>query len=471
MKVLQRLDAHRETDSTTSVLAAAVAAIALGRAIQVADGYFAPEAMVWLTVAAVASAVAVLGPAIRPVETWGYRLLLVILGIGLVTQFIQLAAETPAYYLDAAEPGEIRTFRLAMLAVGVIALVAFAGPTRARALATPLLLAAYLVAGVWIIRAAPDPQIDVYVFHRESITALSEGHNPYELLVENVYGPGRVDFGFPYPPTTLLLSAPGQLLFGDYRYAHVVAVAAAGALIAFARPSRVASGAAALFLFTPRTFFVLEEGWTEVWLVLLLAGLVTSAARKGKLVPYLAGGLAVAKQFGLFLVPAMAAIADRRSRRSLVRQALIAAGVAALVTLPFFFWNPERFIHNVITVHTRYRVDPEGLTFLGFWLRTTGTAPPQWIGAGLALLVGLAVALRGSRTPAGFAAGAALTVLVLFTFSAFARANHYYFSLGALWIAVAMAQPPSSARSRVAGARSSRPRKGTAVAGRLPDRT
>jgi uncharacterized membrane protein len=209
----------------------------------------------------------------------------------------------------------------------------------------------------------------------------------------------------------------------------------------------VASGVAALFLFTPRTFFVLEEGWTEVWLVLLLAGVVASAIRKGTLVPYLAGVLAVAKQFGLFLIPAMALLAARRSRRSLARQAMIATGLAALVTLPFFFWNPERFVHNVITVHTRYVVDADGLTYLGERLRATGTAPPQWIGAGLALLVGLAVALRGSRTAAGFARGAALTILVLFAFSAFARANHYYFSLGALWIAVGTAELPRSARS------------------------
>ena len=445
--MVQWLSAHRETDSATSVLAAAVAAIALGRAIQVADGYSAPEAMAWLVVATVASVIAGLGLVLRLGKTWAHRLLLAILGIGLVTQFAQLAAERPAYYLDAAEPDEIRTFRLAMLAVGLIALVAFAGPPRARSLATPLLLLAYLVGGIWIIQAAPDPHIDVFVFHQESITALSEGHNPYELRVEDIYGGGRLDFGLPYPPTTLLLSAPGQLLFGDYRYANLAAVAAAGALIAYTRPSRVASAAAALFLFTPRTFFVLEEGWTEVWLVLLLAGVVASATRKGKLVPYLAGLLAVAKQFGLFLIPTMAAIADRRSWRSFARQALIAAGVAGLVTLPFFLWNPERFIHNVITVHTRYVVDPDGLTYLGFWLRTHGYPPPQWIGAIVALLVGVAVALRGSRTPAGFAKGAALTVLVLFSLSAFARANHYYFSLGALWIAVAMAELPRSARS------------------------
>jgi hypothetical protein len=90
----------------------------------------------------------------------------------------------------------------------------------------------------------------------------------------------------------------------------------------------------------------------------------------------------------------------------------------------------------------RYELDADSLSFLSLWLQTTGTTPPLWIRAVPALLFAVAVPLRGSRTPAGFAAGAALIAIVIFaSLSDIAHANYYYFTLGALWVAVAVAEP------------------------------
>ncbi len=38
---------------------------------------------------------------------------------------------------------------------------------------------------------------------------------------------GRLQFGYPYPPLTLLLALPGHLL-GDFRYAQLAALTLAG---------------------------------------------------------------------------------------------------------------------------------------------------------------------------------------------------------------------------------------------------
>ena len=46
----------------------------------------------------------------------------------------------------------------------------------------------------------------------------------------------RVLYGYSYPPLLLLLALPGQILAGDLRYSHLLALTIAGALIACARP-------------------------------------------------------------------------------------------------------------------------------------------------------------------------------------------------------------------------------------------
>ena len=59
---------------------------------------------------------------------------------------------------------------------------------------------------------------------------------------------GRLQFGFPYFPLSLLLAMPGQLLTGDHRYAQLVALELAAILMAFAQPKGFGPIAAALFL-------------------------------------------------------------------------------------------------------------------------------------------------------------------------------------------------------------------------------
>ncbi len=128
----------------------------------------------------------------------------------------------------------------------------------------PLALAAYSGLGIWLTHASPDPPIDVMTVHREAITALREGRSPYGITFPNIYpdgrfhpdgmtANGRVLYGLPHPPASLLLAAPGHLLAGDIRYAELAALLATAVLMAMAGGGEVAKLAAMAFLFTPRT--------------------------------------------------------------------------------------------------------------------------------------------------------------------------------------------------------------------------
>jgi hypothetical protein len=109
------------------------------------------------------------------------------------------------------------------------------------------------------------------------------------------------------------------------------------------------------------------------------------------------------------------------------------------VTVPFFIWDPQDFVHDVFTVHATVPFREEGLTFFSLWSRLTDSVPPGWIGWLVALGMLALVLLKAPRRLTGFAAGGALVLAFFFAFSRTAFANYYYFVLGALWIAVGMA--------------------------------
>src|SRR2546430_15165073 len=94
--------------------------------------------------------------------------------------------------------------------------------------------------------------------------------------------------GPPSPPLSALLSLPGHLL-GDHRYSLIAATIVSAALMAWLRPGPLPAGAAALLLFTPRRFFVLEQGFTEPYVVLALTCVVLFARRVPKALPYEVG--------------------------------------------------------------------------------------------------------------------------------------------------------------------------------------
>jgi hypothetical protein len=345
------------------------------------------------------------------------------------------------------------------LAMAVVA-VALIGFARRRALVLSgfvLLLATFVAIGIWKIRTAPQPRIDVFVFHVEAARALADGVNPYAITFPNIYEPetwnygpgvvrdGRLQFGFPYPPLVLVFTAPAQLLLGDFRYAYLLAMVASAGMLAKLAPGRLAMLAASMFPLTPRAFYVLELGWTEPFSVMLLTATTLCAIRAPKVMPVMLGLLITSKQYlpaALALVPLLVETPGRRLQ--VIRTVVIALVVAFLVTAPLALWDLRAFWHSTVLLQFRQPYRFDALSFLAWW----GAGRQGWVGPfwPCFLMLAIMVALclwRAERGALGFVSSFALCFISFFAFNKQAFANYYYLVIGALCCAAALA----SARS------------------------
>lgn len=426
-----------------SVLAYAVAAVALGYAIQINQGSYHPQAILWLSVAIVFCVAGFLVPRFDFLERFSERPVVWFLTAGFAFQIWQLIITPANNYFPSPALYVLMSIALLLFILSVAELRL---PWRVQ---IPLLLLIHFALGVWLIRKTPDPFIDVYLFHKQSLEALLKGINPYTLTIPNIYGHtefygagvlvnGRVNVGFPYPPLSLLLALPGHLLGGDYRYSNLAAMTLAGALMAYARPGRLGLIAASVFLFTPRVFYLLELGWTEPLVILFLAATVFCACRAPKYLPLALGLLFAVKQYTVLLAPLVCLLLPAPfNMKDYLRLMGKAVLVAALLTLPMLLINAGAFIKDVVAFQLRQPFRLDSLSYTAWIARNTGFYLPTWLGFAT-LIPTTALALkRAPRTPAGFAAAAALVYLVFFAFSKQAFGNYYYFTLGALCCAVA----------------------------------
>ncbi|HYO57448.1 hypothetical protein [Archangium sp.] len=432
-----------------------VAAVTLGYAVQVANGARHPDSMGLLTATLVASLLAVVLPEPRHARLvrLAERTTLVLLGVGLVGQFVLLATASPAVYLRLGREG-LTPFLAGIAAAAVLAGAGLSGQPWLGRLRLPLLVGVHVALGTWIIRHSPQPHIDVYTFHIEAFQALGKGINPYAITMPNIYGheqfygpglvvDGRLQVGFPYPPLSLLVAGAGHLLGGDYRFANLVAMGLAALLMSTCRPGHWAQVAAMVFLFTPRTFFVLEQGWTDAYVALLVAATVWSACRAPRLLPYALGLLFAIKHYMALAAPLVVLLyPGPQPWRETARTLLKAAVVAAVVTLPFAVLDPKALYNDLMGFQLRQPFRMDALSYLSWWAARTGQQPPSWLGFAMVLpAIGLSL-WRAPRTPAGFAAAMAMTFTVFFAFSKQAFCNYYYFIIATLCSAIAAWTPP-----------------------------
>jgi hypothetical protein len=435
-------------DSPVSAFALAVAAVALGQAVQVSNGNLHPQAVLWLTVALAGCTVAVLSPHSPRIDAIGFAPALAVVGIGIAVQLVQLITVSPGMYVRLTSP---RSFILFVSGIVVASMLAGAGFSRASWLGPfriPALLLVHFLLGVWMLRATPNPYIDVYFFQRDGANALLHGVDPYAITFPDIYGNlpfygpgvavnGRLTFGFPYPPLSLLMALPGHVLTGDYRYSQLAAMTLSGALLAYSRPGPLAPLAATLFLFTPRIFFVLEQGWTEPLAMVLLAATVFVACRAPKHLAFFFGLFLAVKQYSFLTVPALALLMPRPFDWSQYARTLGKSVVVAVaITLPFFLWNIPLFIRSVLTLQFQQPFRADALSYLA-WFARGDQHWSTWL-AFVAAAAGAALTVwRGARSPSGFAAGVALTFAGFFAFNKQAFCNYYFLVIGACSLGLA----------------------------------
>jgi len=440
-------------DSGLGALIVVASLVALGHAVQLSNGSYSPEAFTWAAVAfALALAPAVL-PRIRQVDDLAVRrLLLPGFALALGYQFAVLASSSPAIYLDLGGSYALSDFQFLIAIAAVACGFALARSARRDRGLTLVVLALYAAAGWWTLHASPRPHIDVFSIHQESIAALLHGVNPYTITFPNPYhttmwfAPGaatydRLLFGYVYPAWTLLLAVPGYVLAHDYRYSFFAAVVLSAALVAYAKRTPWSLAGVALFLFTPRSFFVLEQGWTEPALLIGLALAVFGAARTNFNVLAVGVGIAAcSKQYSLIAAPAVLLLRpvfpDRRSFGIMILKAF---GVAALVTLPLVLWGPKAYWYDVfgMQLSAPYRTDALGIPVA--WQAKFGTEMPRVLQLAGPLVLATLTVLRAPRTVYGFAWAAGTLYFIFFMFRQ-GFCNYYYLVIGVFSFALATAQ-------------------------------
>ena len=449
-----------------------LAALAVGFAIQWADGEYTPGAIALIGIAIVLTGLAVgsvgnFSAFGRRLRGQNARLVVAAVLVALLLQFIVLFVAWPGQDLPRNPGLSLLPFRIALACAAVevaIALSAGSAAIRRGSLAAILLL--FLFLGGWMVHSSPNPHIDVWVFERDAGRELLYGHNPYAMTFpdiyhstfpgypQHVYGPGlvvndRCQFGFPYPPVTLLLTTLGYAIAGDPRYAQVVALAIAGLLIALSGKWRVAIAAMALLLFTPRVFFVLGRAWTEPFAVMLLAATIFCACRRSKWLPIALGLFLATKQYLILALPLTFFLLPPGWKwRDWIVLLVKSILVAAAVTLPLALWNFPAFWKSTVTVQQIAPFRWDSLSFIVWWGfhghgEQVKLANYAVLPATLASLIALLIALRRSpRSPAGFAASLAFLSLAFFAFNKQAFCNYYFFVIGAICCAIAASSTP-----------------------------
>jgi hypothetical protein len=441
-------------DSLITTVGCLLTAVTLGWALQRSNGTLDAVALNRLTATLVFAAVAVLAPRVARSERPLALALPPFLVLALGFQFAQFLLKAPAGFLQLDEEG-MTTFHQLLALAAVTAGACVGERSWLRHVFLAVLLWSHLKLGSWVLAHTQDPFIDVHVFQRDSLAALLNGRNPYAIDFPNLYGDGtpfygpgltaggRVLFGYIYPPINLLLALPGHVLAGDHRYSHLVAMTLTGALLAYARPGILGNVCAAIYLFTPRSFYVLERGWTEPFVVLLLAATVFCACQLPRALPYLFGLFISAKQY-LFLVVPLYALLLPRPLPPLGRiagLALRAAAIPVALTAAFALWNPRGFYHSVVELQFHQPFRKDALSYSAWMVKQGGEALPVWVGFALAVVMVVLVLWRAPRTPAGLAAGVGLTMVAFFSVNKQAFCNYYYLVLGAFACGAAVSFP------------------------------
>jgi hypothetical protein len=440
-------------DSWTRTTVLALLLVVLGQLLLASDGHYTPEAVRWLLLASGLGLLALAAPPFAALEKLGLCIPVGILLAGVALQFSQVLTHPPGMYLRPVN-GWLPFLASVGTAAVLAGSLAFAGPRWTR-VGTAFVAVCFLAAGLWVLRASPHPVIDVFVFQQQSSEALLHGRNPYTLTFPNIYGHTQfygseltdgktLFFGFPYPPLSLFFAATG-----DHRTAQLVAFVVAAACLVAIRPDRLGALAAAVFLFTPRGLFVLEQGWTEPFGVALLGLVLVAAVRVPRLLWLALGALFAWKQYTVVLVPLTVLLLPRPfSWKAWARLAVPALLVALAVSLPLALWNVRGFFRSVVWLQTVQPFRADALSFPSALVAMGYTPPP--VVPTLLILTALAIAVAlfwAPRTPQGFALAVTLVLGVFFAFNKQSFCNYWFLVLGAAALAVASAAPKPARES------------------------
>jgi hypothetical protein len=448
-------------DSQTLAVGMMVGAWLLGFAVEVTHGTYSIPALQLLALAIGAFVLAIAAPSTEFIESLPANVTISALGLCVLTQVVAILLHNQRYVV----------VNWGTAAIGALALTQVLNVPKLRVPSIAATLIVFsVVASMAFLRNWKDPKIDVFLYQQMGAEGLLHGRNPFSLRFPNLYGqmsrmyygPGVVDandqltFGFPYPPLSLLMVLPAYVIGGDSRFADVIAVAATAGLMAAAWPSRRNGLIAALFLLTPRVFFVVERSWTEPLLALGFSVVMFCARRWRAALPYAFGLFLATKQYTVLAIPlAWLLLEQPRSFKQFAGFLAKSGLVALVITAPFFLWNPVEFYRAVVLWQLLQPMRQDALSFL-VWFHENHPRIPiaPSLTPFIAVVPAIAFVLRRCpRTPAGFAAAFTLVYVVFFAVNKQAFCNYYYLVIAtACWAAAAIPPPAASSSGSRANA-------------------
>lgn len=279
-------------------------------------------------------------------------------------------------------------------------------------------------AGYSLVVIGSRPVIDVWALLQGAGRGLAAGLNPYEMTFPAA-PVGQVDDCFTYLPGTLLLTGPGVWLGGDARWAELLALITASAVVGWQvlRRGGPRIGLAVLVAVVPGSLVVVQQSWTEPLLLVALVATAVLADRGRPLWAAAAFGLALAtKQHIALLLPLLLLWRWR------VRDLGVTVAVAAAVTVPFLLANPSRFTECTVSFFVAAPPPPSSLSL---WLHVPAWAQLPLLVIGL--VAGYLVAWRCCpRTGSGLLLAAA----VVFTTAGLVNKQTF---LNQWWLVAALA--------------------------------
>ena len=313
-------------------------------------------------------------------------------------------------------------------------------------------LLVYFAFNLLVLRFHHHSPIDVILWENDSARTLLHGGDPYGSAVTHVdinppelhlypgiAANGVVHVGFTYPPLVLLWVIPGYIA-GDVRYPFLFGVGLSAALMFYIAPNLNGLGASILLLFLPKTTYVLTYGFSDPLIVVTLALTIACALRAPRWLPIALGLFFASKQYTIVALPLSALLLPEFSWKKYLLLLTRAGAVVAVLLLPFLLWDPSGLWFGLVGFHLAVPMRTDALTLSALLVTHGFRTVPGWLVV-LAIASASWFALKyASRTPAGFAVSVALVSLVTFVFSKQAFCGYYFYCAGALCLGLATAE-------------------------------
>ena len=233
--------------------------------------------------------------------------------------------------------------------IAMVFLVQYLGISILRNFTLPLIIVSYIMLSVWTITNSPQPHVDAFIQQKEAPLKLLQGINPYNTHYTKVYLNVDPNY-FGYLPFSFIYHVPFVLLFSDPRYSIAVSNLISAFVIykLFSMKKRKDDSFVfiALFLFLPRSFYVLEHMYLDpiIFSFFLLFFYYYMRKNYSKSIIFLSLFFSF-KQHLIMLYPLL--FKHIYSKLVTVKNILIFS-LPFLLPLYFFLREPDAFLRNVI---------------------------------------------------------------------------------------------------------------------------